>query len=104
LPPIDVIGTAPLSSPAAPRVPAPSAPPADISAIDRDKVPANTQTLTPDDLDHSKSSSVPQTLMQRVPGLFITDTAVNPFQPDLQYRGFTALPTVSNSYATRFGP
>lgn len=82
LPPIDVIGTAPLSTPA------------DKLAIERDKVPANTQTLTAEDLDHGKSSSVPQTLMQRVPSVFINDTAGNPFQPDVQYRGFTASPTV----------
>lgn len=95
LPPIDVIGTAPLSSPSAPSVPAPGErAPLDISAIDRDKVPANTQTLTPQDLDHDKSSSVAESLMQRVPSVFINDTAVNPFQPDVQYRGFTASPTV----------
>lgn len=82
LPPIDVIGTAPLSTPA------------DITAIDRDKIPANTQTLLPTDFDHAKSSSLPQTLLQRVPSVFINDTAVNPFQPDVQYRGFTASPTV----------
>lgn len=95
LPPIDVIGTAPLSAPAAPRAPTPGAPvPADITAIDRDKVPANTQTLLPEDLDHAKSSSVPESLLQRVPSVFINDTAGNPFQPDVQYRGFTASPTV----------
>jgi iron complex outermembrane receptor protein len=37
---------------------------------------------------------VPDALQQRVPSVFITDTAVNPFQPDLEYRGFVASPTV----------
>src|SRR5215468_6219317 len=88
LPPIDVIGTTPLST-------APSAGgPIDITAIDRDKVPANTQTLTPQDFDHAKSNSVPDSLLQRVPSVFNNDTAVNPFQPDVQFRGFVASPTV----------
>jgi len=88
LPPIDVIGTTPLST-------APGAGgPADITAIDRDKVPANTQTLTPQDFDHAKSNSVPDSLLQRVPSVFNNDTAVNPFQPDVQFRGFLASPTV----------
>src|SRR5262245_18267732 len=88
LPPIDVIGTTPLST-------APGAGgPVDITATDRDKVPANTQTLTPPDFDHSKSNSVPDSLLQRVPSVFNNDTAVNPFQQDVQFRGFLASPTV----------
>jgi len=89
LPPIDVIGTTPLSAP-----PTSGGGPPDITAIDRDKVPANTQTLTPQDFDHAKSNSVPDSLLQRVPSVFNNDTAVNPFQPDVQFRGFVASPTV----------
>ena len=33
-------------------------------------------------------------LLQQVPSVFINDTSVNPFQPDVQYRGFMASPTV----------
>src|SRR5205807_6822325 len=66
----------------------------DPSLIERDKVPANTQTLTAPDLDHAKSSSVPEALLQRVPSVFISDVSVNPFQPDVQYRGFVASPVV----------
>jgi hypothetical protein len=84
LPPIDVIGTTPLST-----APGAGGPP-DITGIDRDKVPASTQTLTPQDFDHAKSNSVPDSLLQRVPSVFNNDTAVNPFQPDVQFRGFVA--------------
>src|SRR5262249_45370354 len=88
LPPIDVIGTTPLStSPGAGG-------PIDITRIDRDKVPANTQTLTTQDFDHARSNSVPDSLLQRVPSVFNNDTAGNPFQPDVQFRGFVASPTV----------
>jgi len=91
------IPTAPSATTTRGSVPATSGAPAertDPSSIDRDKVPANTQTLPAEDFDHAKSSSVPDSLMQRVPSVFINDTAVNPFQPDVQYRGFVASPTV----------
>ena len=89
LPPIDVIGTTPLST-----APSSAGGPIDITSIDRDKVPANTQTLTPQDFDHAKSNSVPDSLLQRIPSVFNNDTAANPFQPDVQFRGFLASPTV----------
>src|SRR5262252_6453935 len=93
LPPIDVIATTPLSTAPSSNT-ATGGGPIDITSIDRDKVPANTQTLTPQDFDHAKSNSVPDSLLQRVPSVFNNDTAVNPFQPDVQYRGFVASPTV----------
>jgi iron complex outermembrane receptor protein len=62
--------------------------------IDRDKVPSPVQTLTPQDFDPSKALSVPDALNRTVPSVFNGDTAVNPFQPDVTYRGFLASPTV----------
>jgi iron complex outermembrane receptor protein len=62
--------------------------------IDRDKLPSTIQTLTQQDLDPSKAPTMPDALMRTVPSVFIGDTAVNPFQPDIQYRGFVASPTV----------
>jgi iron complex outermembrane receptor protein len=108
LPEVRVIATTPV--PAGPRrptrtAPAPTTrqaqtptpaptPPPEPGLIDRDKVPSTTQTLTPVDLDASKAPTVPDALMRTVPSVFIGDTAVNPFQPDIQYRGFVASPTV----------
>jgi iron complex outermembrane recepter protein len=124
LPEVKVIGTTPLSSVSTPRrssaredsqptvrraapatgrpaaAPAPAPVPVvepvatDPGLIDRFKVPSNTVTLTPSDFDHAKSTSVPDALLQRVPSVSINDTAGNPFQPDVQYRGFTASPTL----------
>jgi iron complex outermembrane receptor protein len=62
--------------------------------IERDKIPSTTQSLTQQDLDPSKAPTVPDALMRTVPSVFIGDTAVNPFQPDIQFRGFVASPTV----------
>ena len=56
--------------------------------------PANPNVLTPEDFDHSKSSSVPDALLQRVPSVSINDVSGNPFQPDVQYRGFQASPVI----------
>src|SRR5262249_21790781 len=84
LPPIDVIGTAPLSTTPA------AGGPTDITSIDRDKVPANTQTLTSQDFDHAKSNSVPDSLLQRVPSELNNDTSGNPVQPDVQFRSYVA--------------
>jgi iron complex outermembrane recepter protein len=84
---------------AAPAAPAPTAPapvqasvPADSGAIDRDKVPANTQVLTSEDFRHDRSSSFLEALSQSLPGVFIGDTTGNPFQRDVNYRGFVASP------------
>jgi iron complex outermembrane receptor protein len=73
-----------------PAPPAPSEP----GVIERDKIPSTTQSLTQQDLDPSKAPTVPDALMRTVPSIFIGDTAVNPFQPDIQFRGFVASPTV----------
>ncbi len=62
--------------------------------IDRDKVPSATETLTAPDFQPWIAPSVPDALLQRVPSVFITDLAVNPFQPEIQFRGFEAGPTL----------
>ena len=106
LPNIDVIAPSPLSgstarsrrAPAAPT-PANAPPPAapeprtnDAVGIDRDKIAASTQTLTAEDIARSYSSSITDTLMQRVPGVSVTDVQGNGFTQDLRYRGFAASP------------
>jgi iron complex outermembrane recepter protein len=89
------VRTAPARAPA--TSPAPAAPPPELrdpSLIDRDKIPSATETLTREDFDPAKAASVPEALLRRVPSVFINDLAVNPFQPEIQYRGFLASPTV----------
>ena len=56
-------------------------------------MPSKLTTLTAEDFAAPKSLSVPDALLQRVPSVYINDTAVNPFQPDVSYRGFVASPT-----------
>jgi iron complex outermembrane recepter protein len=77
---------------AAPAQAAPEQPPT--GGIDRDKVPANAQVLTTADLDHARSPDLLQSLVQSLPGVSVSDQTGNPFQRDLQYRGFTASPVL----------
>src|SRR5260370_1312465 len=73
LPTIEVVESSPLS-------------PAD---LDRDKVPANVQSLSAPDFDHAKSPDLLQAIGQHLPGVTLSDQTGNPFQLDLNYRGFT---------------
>jgi len=78
LPPVEVIGQTPLPG----------------SEIARDKTPANVRTLGASDFDTSKAASIPEALLIAVPSVHLNDAAGNPFQPDLQYRGFAASPVL----------
>jgi iron complex outermembrane recepter protein len=106
LPEVKVIATTPLSSVRAPRqssgggsrqpaaATAPTAAPAAAVPIAPSSAPANPNILTPEDFDHATSTSVPDALLRRAPSVFINDTSGNPFQPNVQYRGFTASPVI----------
>jgi len=110
LPDINVIAPSPLpaqrakprpaaSRPQADAVPAPAPPfptpaPPPTGAIDRDRVPANTHVLTAADLDHTQSPTMLDALVRALPGVSVSDQNGNPFQRDLNYRGFTASPVI----------
>lgn len=76
LPTIDVIGNTPLPG----------------SEIDRDKIPSNVVSVPAADFDHSVAPSLTDAMVRALPGVSHGDTTGNPFQPDLDYRGFTASP------------
>ncbi|WP_424629851.1 TonB-dependent receptor [Bradyrhizobium sp. SYSU BS000235] len=60
--------------------------------LDVNKFPAAVSIVTPTDIQRTESLSVTDALQQRVPGIIAIDVAGNPFQPDIQFRGFTASP------------
>src|SRR5205823_97651 len=62
--------------------------------IARDKVPANVTTLGPAELDPTRSTSLGEALVRRLPGVTLSDQTGNPFQPDINYRGFVASPVI----------
>ena len=76
LPTIDVVGNTPLPG----------------SEIERDKIPANVLSVPAADFDHTVAPSLTDAMVRALPGVSRGDTTGNPFQPDLDYRGFTASP------------
>lgn len=56
------------------------------------RVPAPVQTATDRDIDNSGALDLSDFLNRRMNGVFVTEVQNNPFQPDINYRGYTASP------------
>ena len=78
LPTVQVIGTTPLPG----------------TDIDRDKVPANVQSLTASDVAVEGSASLINSLTDQAGSVNVNATLDDRFQPDILYRGFTASPVL----------
>lgn len=57
-----------------------------------DQIPAPVQTVNARDLERTGSLDLSDLLNQRLSGVHINQNQENPFQPDLNYRGYTASP------------
>jgi outer membrane receptor protein involved in Fe transport len=64
-------------------------PGADVAA---DKVPAATSVVTSEQIQQTASPDIAVSLLKYVPGVAINEVTGNPFQPDVQFRGFVASP------------
>src|SRR3954452_9361871 len=62
------------------------------SGMDVDKVPASINAVGAGQIARTGSLNIADALQQQVPGIIISDTTGNPFQPDIQFRGFVASP------------
>jgi outer membrane receptor protein involved in Fe transport len=62
------------------------------SGIDVDKVPASVNVIGPAQIQRTESLNIADALQQQVPGIVVSDVTGNPFQPDIQFRGFVASP------------
>jgi outer membrane receptor protein involved in Fe transport len=60
------------------------------SGVDRDRVPAATNVLTPAEINRTGIPNMLGTLDERVGSVALDDPSGNPFTPNLLYRGFTA--------------
>ena len=78
LPTVEVVGTSPLPG----------------IGIDRDKVPSNVQTMPTPDVAREGPAALVSGLDRRLGSVNLNDNEDNPYQPDLQYRGFEASPVV----------
>lgn len=66
-------------------------------AISRDKISANVQVMTAEDLEKSQNLSVAEYMNKYMGSVSINDAQNNPMQPDIQYRGFTVSPLMGLS-------
>jgi outer membrane receptor protein involved in Fe transport len=57
-----------------------------------DQIPAPVQTATTRDLEQSNALELSDLMNQRLSGVHINQNQENPYQPDLNYRGYTASP------------
>ncbi|HEY7289072.1 MAG TPA: TonB-dependent receptor [Vicinamibacterales bacterium] len=57
-----------------------------------EQIPAPVQTATAADVELSGAVDLSDFLNRRFNGVFVNETQNNPFQPDLNYRGYTASP------------
>jgi iron complex outermembrane receptor protein len=62
------------------------------SGIDVDKVPSGVNALGAGQIQRTGSLNIADALQQQVPGVLISEVSGNPFQPDIQFRGFLASP------------
>jgi iron complex outermembrane recepter protein len=85
-------GTTAAPQPPQEQQPAPGAARPDPAAIDRDKVPSNTQVMSSRDFSPQYSTNILDAMSRSLPGVSLGDQTGNPFQRDLNYRGFTASP------------
>ncbi len=60
--------------------------------VPRDQVPSNVQTATDADMDRLHALDLSSFLNRTMGGVTVNETQGNPFQPDINYRGFTASP------------
>lgn len=70
--------------------------PVEGTGVDRAKVPANVQTLGRSDVERGSPMSLGDVLNSGVGGTALSNAQDNPFQPDIQIRGFTASPLLGS--------
>ena len=59
---------------------------------DPDKVPASINAVDANQIKQTGSLNISDALVKYVPGVIVNDVAGNPFQPNVQFRGFVASP------------
>jgi outer membrane receptor protein involved in Fe transport len=60
--------------------------------IEADKTPASVNVVDANQIKQTGSLNISDALVKYVPGIIVSEVAGNPFQPDVQFRGFVASP------------
>jgi outer membrane receptor protein involved in Fe transport len=76
LPEVEVVGTSPLPG----------------TGVPKDQIPSNVQSADAKRLRELQSLNLPEFMASQLPSVNINETQGNPFQMDLNYRGFTSSP------------
>jgi iron complex outermembrane recepter protein len=66
--------------------------PLQFGGVDINKIPANVQTVSAEELQESQALSLADYMNRYMGSVNINDAQNNPLQPDVQYRGFSASP------------
>ena len=62
------------------------------SGIDIDKVPASVNVIDVNQIERVRSQNIADALQKYVPGIVVNEVTGNPFQPNVEFRGFVASP------------
>ncbi|KKL22673.1 hypothetical protein LCGC14_2433090, partial [marine sediment metagenome] len=62
--------------------------------LTKDEIPGNVQSLSAEDIKEAHALSMTDLFNQKLQGVTVNDYQGNPFQMDIQYRGFTAGPQI----------
>src|ERR1700716_3689445 len=62
------------------------------SGIDIDKVPASVNVIDVNQIEGVRSQNIADALQKYVPGIVVYEVTGNPFQPNVEFRGFVASP------------
>ena len=66
-------------------------------ALTKEEIPGNVQSLTAKDIKEAHTLTITDLMNQKLQSVTVNDYQSNPFQMDLQYRGFTASPQLGTA-------
>ena len=81
-----------VGKPTAPRIYVYPTSPGASGSIDVDKIPASVNAVDPTQIKRTGSLNIGDALQQYVPGVNLTEVTGNPFQPNIEFRGYVASP------------
>jgi iron complex outermembrane recepter protein len=81
MPTIEIIGTTPLAG----------------IGVPRQQMPANVQSISGQQLEDQESLNLPAFMARQLPSVTVNEVQGNPYQTDVNYRGFTASPLLGTA-------
>lgn len=78
---VEVVGSTPLAGVGVPRL----------------HLPANVQSISASQMEEQESLNLPEAMLRQFPSVNLNEIQGNPFQADLNYRGFTASPLLGTA-------